>query len=368
MCLCASVQQVATRTKLLILQHPRERLHPFGTARLARLSLPSARIEVPYAGYSGSLCSEIEVPADAAILFPHAHAVDLETLPIAERPSLLVVLDGTWAHARRLYRDNPWLERLRHVRLHPRAPSNYRIRKEPQQDFVSTIEAIVQALQILEPENDRLGSLLTTFDTMIDRQLELLDRVQRHGRARRPRQRASRRLSPVLGADDLVAVYAEAAMPFGDPGLDRDIVQWVAVRLSTGAVFDAVLRPAAMPSAEHLRHMGIDTAAVLQGLSRAEAAARFAAFVGRAPVVAWTATALQWGEDFVGDRPQTVLKTDYCNLRNRRSSYLEHVVQREGLAAPPVACRGRAAQRLGNAVAVARWLVRERAALTAQQN
>ena len=40
-----------------------------------------------------------------------------QALAGADRPTHLVVLDATWAHARRLYRDNPWLARLAHYRL-----------------------------------------------------------------------------------------------------------------------------------------------------------------------------------------------------------------------------------------------------------
>ncbi len=365
MCLCGDARPVPTRTGLLILQHPRERLHPFGTARLARLALPQARIEVPYNGWDESLRCEVSVPKDAAILFPHCDAIDLEDLPAGERPSLLVVLDGTWSHARKLYRDNPWLQQLRHVRLHPRAPSNYRIRKEPQADFVSTIEAIVQALRILEPDNDGLDSLLQLFDRMIDRQIAHLDVVPRHGRARRPRQRASKRLSPVLDDPRLIVAYAETTMPDGDPARARELVQWAAVRLADGAVFDVLLRPQGFaPTDDHLRHMRLDLAALHTGVDVAAALAAFSAFAGDgAPIAAWTRTTLEWGRAFVAGRADAVLKTDYCNLRNHRSSYLETVVAKEGLQAPVVGCRGRAADRLANAVAVARWLAAERAML-----
>lgn len=364
MCLCADAVPVATRTGLFILQHPRERLHPFGTARIARLLLPKATIAVPCSGWDGNLCCELPVPADTAVLYPHRDAADLATLPVGERPSALVVLDGTWAHAKKLYRDNPWLARLRHVRLQPASPSNYRIRKEPQADYVSTIEAIVGALRILEPENTQLGALLGMFDRMIDRQIEHLDVVVRHGRARRPRQRASRRLSPVLAADDLVVIYAESWLPGGDPTVPRAIVQWVAARASGGPVFEVFVRgDGPQPRSEHLQHMGLRENDLASAVPLAEAEARFVAFAGTAPLAAWTRTTLDWGSGFSRGRATTALKTDYCNLRNHRSSYLETVVAREGLESIEVAVAGRARQRLGNALAVARWLAAERRAL-----
>jgi DTW domain-containing protein YfiP len=243
MCLCPQLPRVVTRTALHILQHPRESKHPFGTARLVGLSLPNSQVHVVHGGLSGNLLCPLELPDDAAVLYPHADATDLAAMPKAEHPSTLVVLDGTWAHARRLYRHNPWLQQLRHVRLHPEAPSNYRIRKEPRPDFVSTLEAIAGALRILEPETAGIDTLLTSFDHMIDRQIVHLDAVPQHGRFKQKRQRISRRLPAVLDAPNLLAVYGESALAGGAPGGARELLQWTAVRADTGEVFEVLLRP-----------------------------------------------------------------------------------------------------------------------------
>lgn len=362
-CLCALVQPVRTHTKLVVLQHPKERRHPFGTARLLRLAMPDARVETVNPGFDEILRHEVEVPADAAVLYPHPDAVDLASLPAAELPSTLVLLDGTWSHAKKLYRDNEWVQRLRHVRIDPPRPSNYRIRKEPQEDFVSTVEALVYALSILEPENQEPQTLLVAFDRMIDRQIAVLDVVQRHGRAKRERQKESRRLSPFLQSPDLVVCYAESALPGGEPESARELVQWSAVRLSDGALFDDLVRPTgAWPSTERLLHMGIAREELEGARPLAEVRARFEAFVGdRAPVCAWTKTTLDWANGMLSpERPRCVLKIDYSNLRNRRASYCEAMMEREGLAQQTVPARGRAGSRLGNAVVVAKWLREQR--------
>ena len=92
-CFCGELRAVPTRTRIVILQHPHERCHPFGTARLVSLCLPRSRIHVAYKGLSGDLNCPVDVPRDAAVLFPHPSAVDLADLPAAERPTTLVVLD-----------------------------------------------------------------------------------------------------------------------------------------------------------------------------------------------------------------------------------------------------------------------------------
>lgn len=359
MCFCADVPRVTTRTRLVILQHPREHRHPFGTARLVDLALPHSRLEVPRARNSGALDAALDLPEDAAVLFPHPSARDLASLSPSERPRTLVVLDGTWAQAKSLYRHNPWLHACRHVRLHPSEPSRYRIRREPKPDYVSTVEAIVGALRILEPETEGLDNLLRAFERMIDRQVTHLDVVERHGRDKRQRQRESRRLPVELGAPDLVVAYAETSMPGGDPDAERALVQWAAVKVDSGEVFDAILQPrAAPPTPDHLAHMRLEASDLATGLTAERARAAFAAFAGAQPTVAaWTKNAFVWGAEVVGRGFVPVhLKTACANLRGQRPGLLDDLVRREGLPAAAVACRGRAATRLGNALALARWL------------
>jgi hypothetical protein len=254
------------------------------------------------------------------------------------------------------------VQRLRHVRIDPPKPSNYRIRKEPQADFVSTVEALVYALSILEPDNEEPQSLLSAFDRMIDRQIDVLDTVQKHGRQKRERIKEPRSLSPLLLHPDLVVCYAESALPGGDPSGVRELVQWSAVRLSDGALFDELVRPVgAWPSQDRLEHMGFAHEDLERASPLVQVRARFDAFAGDgAPVCSWSKATLDWSAAMLGSRARFALKIDYSNLRNRRASYCESMMEREGLAQRAVAARGRAGGRLGNAAAVAEWMREQR--------
>lgn len=368
LCLCASVPRVVTRTRLCILQHKKEHRHPFGTARLVGLSLPNAKVHIVHGGLDNDLGFRPELPADAALLFPHPDALDLEALPPEQRPGTLVVLDGTWAHVRRLYKHNPWLRELPHVKLQPAAPSNYRIRSEPRPDYISTLEAIVAALRILEPDTDGLDGLLAAFDGMIDGQLHHLHRLDKRGRFKTPRLKESRRLPALLEANNLVVVYGETALPGGDQGARRELVQWTAARLADGELFEVLVRPAGRPpTADHMRHFGLTVEQLERGVDLTEARQRFLAFADAdAGLLAWTGTTLDWGRPLLADSAATaILKIAYCNLRNRGAGLLEQVIAREGLSAAPLPCAGRAQHRLGNALVMARWLRDQRIATTA---
>src|SRR4051812_49484249 len=45
-CYCAALPTLATQTRIVILQHPREKDMPIGTARMAQLCLPEAELHL----------------------------------------------------------------------------------------------------------------------------------------------------------------------------------------------------------------------------------------------------------------------------------------------------------------------------------
>ncbi len=165
-CVCASIARVENRTGILVLQHPRERLHAIGTVRFARLGMSNVRVRTCVPGTDAST----PLPPRTALLYPAPGAPDLATLPRTEHPRHLVILDGTWTHAKKMYATQAWLHELPQVSLTPSEPSRYRLRREPRPDYVATLEAIVAALRILEPDIDGLDALLRSFAAMIDRQ------------------------------------------------------------------------------------------------------------------------------------------------------------------------------------------------------
>jgi hypothetical protein len=182
-CICATVERVANRTGIIILQHPRERFHAVGTTRIARLGLDQIRVESLTPWADGSAI-RARLPEHTALLYPAPGARELHELPADERPRHLVVIDGTWFHAKKIYDAHAWLRPLPHLRLTPSAPSRYRIRREPKPWCMATIEAIVDALRIIEPQTRGLDGLLRCFTEMIDRQAVFATRQSADARRR----------------------------------------------------------------------------------------------------------------------------------------------------------------------------------------
>ena len=170
-CLCALIPCLASRTRVLILQHPSEVKHALNTARLAALGLSNAQLLV--GEVFESLAALLQQPGyRACLLFPgeQAQALMQFAQQHSELPLLLVVPDGTWRKARKLLHCNPLLAALPRVSLEPGLQSRYRLRKAPMPGALSTIEAVVGALDILEAPA-QFDALLRPFEALIEGQI-----------------------------------------------------------------------------------------------------------------------------------------------------------------------------------------------------
>lgn len=168
-CLCALIPRLDSRTRVLILQHPSEVRHALNTARLAALGLNNAQLLV--GEVFEDLGQWLDVPGyRPQLLFPGEGATALSASGVEQEPTLLVVPDGTWRKARKLLHLNPLLAALPRVSLQDAPSSRYRLRKAPGPDALSTLEAIVHALETLEPSGS-FEALLRPFDALIEGQI-----------------------------------------------------------------------------------------------------------------------------------------------------------------------------------------------------
>ncbi|GAB4142534.1 MAG: hypothetical protein Fur0037_09740 [Planctomycetota bacterium] len=203
---------------------------------------------------------------------------------------------------------------------------------------------------------------------MVDRQLDVLRAASRRGRFQHRRPRPPRSIPAILEDPNLLVVYAESALAGGEAGGRRELLQWTAARAGTGEVFEAVLRPFGDPPFGHLSHLLIPDHVLARGEDLAGARRRFLEFAGgKVALAAWTRSTLDFGAAMLDARwPSVLLKTVFCNARNRRAGLLERAMREEGIAPIDLPCRGRARQRLGNALATARWLAARRRAAMAR--
>ncbi|MFP6675882.1 MAG: tRNA-uridine aminocarboxypropyltransferase [Pirellulaceae bacterium] len=260
LCFCEAIPRIDNRTDVLILQHIRERFHPFNSARIVKRALGKCQL---IADYTQRLRTQrLPIGPSSVLLYPDKNAPLLTELPVGELPQQLVIIDGTWHHAKTIFRDLPQLWQLPCFRLRPTRPGQYRIRREPSAHSLSTLEATVGALRALEPDTAGLDQLMSAFHKMVNGQLEHPEfgsawRRKETGQSR-PRNLPR---SLMQNAESLVVAYGEATP--GKPGENHRTstpVSWVAYRLGTTERFSCLLRQQQPLSDAALAHMRLSLA------------------------------------------------------------------------------------------------------------
>ena len=188
---------------------------------------------------------QVKLSPCAGLLFPGADARVLSELASSAFPDELIVPDGTWHHVKTLMRDIPRLQELPRYCLAPMNPSRYRIRREPHAHGLSTLEAVVSALQTLEPETLGFGRLLETFNGMIDNQIK---QGTSNWRENQRRRRGMPNVPRALTGDlkNIVIGYGEQ-----EPGnrlesghraaAKRRLIYWTAIRPVSGERFQCAI-------------------------------------------------------------------------------------------------------------------------------
>lgn len=188
LCICDSVTPIESRISLLILQHPQEQDRLLGTARLAALHFKDAVLKVglSWPSLSKALGRPVHDPSRWAVLYlGSARVADLETerdivainrkgeaednqRAILKDIEGVVLLDGTWSQAKALWWRNAWMLKCQRVVLGPAKPSRYgKLRREPRDDGLSTIEAAAMLIGGLEKRPDIESTLNASFERML---------------------------------------------------------------------------------------------------------------------------------------------------------------------------------------------------------
>jgi hypothetical protein len=316
---------------------------------------------------SPALARALRDPAHPAVLlYPGEGAIDVTRDP-PKGPVTLVVVDGTWSQAKKIVKHDPVLACLPRYAFTPDVPSEYRIRREPTVECVSTIEALMHVLGALEGDADRFRALLLPFRAMVDAQIALAATGIRRAGTRKPRVLRPKkpRVPPMLRerASDLVCVVGEVnAWPYSSPQRSRfpeELVHWVATRVSTGEQLECIVAPKHPLAPGTLRWIELPKERIDGGVRVSDLAERWAAFSHTDDVV------VSWGNyaTNVFHAAGLRLANERIDLREAARSWsrgkvgtLEDFLRTIDCAPSPPMTVGRAARRLGQLASVARFL------------
>lgn len=360
MCLCASLEPIPNTVGIHVVQHPRERRHALGTVRLLRLGLAKFRVDVLRLSGNGAAAPPIAFGAGTGLLYPSEDSLDLATLAPEEHPSHLVVIDGTWSQANKMYRDNAWLSSLPSYRLSPE-PSRYRIREQPRVECVSTLESVVAALRCLQPDLAGLDTLGRAFDAMIDAQITASKGPSTRPKAVRVRKKVPRPVPEALLSNETqtILVYTEAEPVRSGRPTSRGPARLSAVTLDGDRVFDRIVQTHYVPTAVEALHMGLRAEDFERAQPLDVVMTDFRAFCSpdsdpkHAVLATWGPRTRRWLGEYLPDVACILLKGVWANLARGGAMDLETVVSELGLTVPDAAMDGRSGRHLSCARAVA---------------
>ncbi len=179
-CVCKLVEPFEAHCRILILQHPHERRKYHSTTRILRAALSNCRL-LRGIIFDESLLTDELAGQSAFLLFPTKSAQDCRTITLSVN-STVVVIDGTWEEARKIVFRNPILHTLPQITFSDSVHSNYRIRKQPRDNYLSTLESITHLLKV-NAESDgnsafsaRYDQLTHGFNQMVEQQLRYFPR------------------------------------------------------------------------------------------------------------------------------------------------------------------------------------------------
>jgi len=172
-CYCHTITTVHNNWPVWIIQDKSEIHHPLGTARIAELSLNNLEmISTKNKNLLNLFLKKIEEKRPM-LVYPGNDAHSMQDMPI-DMTSPLLFLDGSWRKTKKMLYDYPQISALPKLSLSPDFISRYKIRKEPNTQSISTIEAIVHTLSYLENNPQKYQPMLSTMDWIIEKQIEFI--------------------------------------------------------------------------------------------------------------------------------------------------------------------------------------------------
>jgi DTW domain-containing protein YfiP len=161
LCLCAEIQPVSSRLRVVVVMHAKEANKPTNTAFLARAMLQGTEIRLR--GARGGERIELDDLPDAGVLFPLEEAQEISA---SNAPPILLVPDGTWPQARSAVRRE--LMRFPCFKLPEGTARECSMRAHYHPSSVSTFEAIARVVDTVG-DHAAADAMMRVFRLMVER-------------------------------------------------------------------------------------------------------------------------------------------------------------------------------------------------------
>lgn len=188
LCLCTSVNPIATNTKFVILMHPKEfKKTKNGTGRLTHLSLPNSQIyiDVDFTDHKAINALIDNQENLCYVLYPGKESTHLNTqkIELNNRKLVIFIIDSTWPCSVKILRLSRNLQNLPKLSFTHSKTSQFQIKEQPKEFCLSTMESTLTILELLTAhgsetiDNDALESFLNPFLLMVDYQIQCISKT-----------------------------------------------------------------------------------------------------------------------------------------------------------------------------------------------
>lgn len=157
-CLCSSISTMAANSCFCLLMYDTEPLKPSNTGRLIADILPDTKAFLwSRTDIDPQLLALLSDPGyQPYVIFPASYSHPARVTKQVERQPqkrpLFIMLDGTWAEARKMFRKSPYLDNLPVLAIDADKSSDYLLREASNKEQLCTVEV---AIRLLSQVNDQ---------------------------------------------------------------------------------------------------------------------------------------------------------------------------------------------------------------------
>ena len=152
LCICSLAAPIKNRLPVQVFMHHKEASRKSNSSHLLKLTLSDIDIQMHGVKNRPTAWPSKSDESPICVLFPTENAKELSS-DDQNRFSRLVLLDGNWRQAKKASNRIAKYCHPEFRRLPKTMPSEFRLRKQSAHDRLSTYEAAVRALMILENPN-----------------------------------------------------------------------------------------------------------------------------------------------------------------------------------------------------------------------
>ncbi len=196
-CICSFTDQFFPNLHFVILTHPVEASKRIASGRIAHACLQDSHF---FRGYDFLNKNKInDIIADdknsCYVLYPGRSSLNISDCSDTEikqridfnKNVYIFVIDGTWGNSNKMLRLSPNLATLPKICFTPSHPSEFKVRKQPKEFCLSSLEAINEVIHLLSPFTNykydiNNNPLMMAFRFLVSDQLQKMDNYKsKHG-------------------------------------------------------------------------------------------------------------------------------------------------------------------------------------------